>query len=138
MGDVVEVRAMKCERRGQLASAVTLRFESGAVGLMNFSSQQPRVQERVEVTGEGTVAVVENRLHLEYHRRGDNSFGNTTAWRPDWAIPNRPNNSLELQGYLGEIRHFAEACLEGCEPSPSIQDGVKCMEIVDLIEAGDG
>ena len=137
MGDVAEVHVMKCEREGQFANAISLRFESGAVGLLNFSSQQPRVQERVEVTGEGTVAIVDNRLNLEYHRRGGNTFGDTTSWRPDWAIPNLPNNSLYLQGYMGEIRHFAECCLEGREPSPSIEDGVKCMELVDRIEAGD-
>jgi len=136
MGDVAEVVVRKCEHSGQLANAVLLRFESGAVGLLNFSSRQPRVQERVEVTGEGTVAIVDNRLNLEYHRRGDNSFGNTTVWRPDFAIPNLPNNTLELQGYMGEIRHFAESILRGERPAPSIEDGVKCLEIVDLIETG--
>jgi predicted dehydrogenase len=137
MGDVVEISVRKCLRNGQYANAILLRFRSDAVGLMNFSSQQPRVQERVEVSGEGAVAIVDNRLALEYHRRGDNSFGNTASWRPDFAIPNLANNTLELQGYLGEVRHFAEAALSGRQPSPSIEDGVKCMEIVDLIEAAD-
>jgi len=136
MGDVAEVMVRKCDHGGQLANAVLLRFASGAVGLLNFSSRQPRVQERVEVTGEGAVAIVDNRLTLEYHRRGDNAFGNTTTWRPDFAIPNLPNNTLELQGYMGEVRHFAEAILRGEKPSPSIEDGVKCLEIVDRIEAG--
>jgi predicted dehydrogenase len=137
MGDVDQVTVSKCERNGQYANAILLRFASGAVGLMDFSSQQPRVQERVEVTGEGAVAIVDNRLTLEYHRRGDNSFGNTVSWRPDFAIPNLANNTLALQGYLGEVRHFAEAILDGRKPSPSIEDGVKCMEIVDLIEAAE-
>lgn len=88
------------------------------------------------MTGEGTVAIVDNRLNVEYHRRGDNRFGNTVCWRPDFAIPNLPNSTLELQGYLGELRHFAESVLRGERPSPDIEDGVKCMEIVDLIEAG--
>jgi len=135
MGDVAEVIVRKCEHHGQVANAVLLRFESGAVGLMNLSSRQPRVQERVEVTGEGAVAIVDNRLNVEYHRVGDNRFGSTTSWRPDFAIPNLPNNTLELQGYMGEIRHFAESILRGEKPSPSIEDGVKCMEIVDRIEA---
>jgi myo-inositol 2-dehydrogenase/D-chiro-inositol 1-dehydrogenase len=137
LGDVTEVHALKCEREGQFANAISLRFASGAVGLLNFSSQQPRVQERVEVTGEGTVAIVDNRLTLESHQRGGNEFGHTTSWHPDWAIPNLPNNSLYLQGYLGEIRHFAESILEGRPPSPSIEDGVKCLELVDAVEAGD-
>jgi len=135
MGEVAEVLARKCEHDGQFANAVLLRFAGGGVGLMNFSSRQPRVQERVEVTGEGAVAIVDNRLSVEYHRRGDNAFGNTTCWRPDFAIPNLPNNTLELQGYLGEIRHFAESILRGEQPSPGIEDGVQCMAIVDLIEA---
>jgi predicted dehydrogenase len=137
VGDVAEVTARKCVRDGQHANAILLRFENGAVGLMNFSSQQPRVQERVEVSGQGAVAIVDNRLTLEYHRRGDNSFGNTTCWRPDFAIPNLANNTLQLQGYLGEVRHFAESVLTGRQPSPGIEDGVKCMEIVDQIEAAD-
>lgn len=137
MGDVAEVAVRKCLRSGQYANAVLLRFESGAVGLMNFSSQQPRVQERVEVSGEGAVAIVDNRLTLEYHRRGGNGFGNTTCWRPDFAIPNLANNTLALQGYLGEVRHFAESVLGGRQPSPNIEDGVKCMAIVDQIEAAD-
>ncbi|MGQ9730920.1 MAG: Gfo/Idh/MocA family protein [Candidatus Zipacnadales bacterium] len=134
MGEIGEIQVRKCDHGGQLANAILLRFVSGAVGLMNFSSRQPRVQERVEITGEGTVAIVDNRLTLEYHKRGDNRFGNTICWRPDFAIPNLANNTLELQGYLGEVRHFAESILRGEKPSPSIEDGVRCMEIVDQIE----
>ena len=138
MGDVTELSALKCERGGQVANAISLRFASGAVGLVNFSSLQPRVQERVEVTGENAVAVVDNRVNLEYHPPGSRESREGSCWRPDFAIPGQSNSTLELQGYAPELSHFA-ACVRGeAEPAATIADGVAAMRLLDLIEQNQG
>ena len=138
MGEVTELAVLKCNRDGQLANAISLRFASGAVGLANFSSLQPSVQECVEVTGESTLAVVDNRVDLTYHRRGTNQFGETTWSRPDFAIPNQANSTLELQGYIPELAHFAASVRGEAEPCATIEDGVAVMRLLDLVEQNEG
>lgn len=138
MGEVIELCVLKCEREGQVANAISLRFASGGVGVLNLSSLQPRVQERVEVTGESTVAIVENRVNLTYHRPGDNEFGETTCWRPDFTVQTQASSTLELQGYIPELSHFAASVRGEAEPLATIEDGVAVMHLLDLIEHNEG
>ena len=66
------------------------------------------------------------------------------AWRPDFAIPSgplhgvdEPLDTLVLQGYAGEMVHFVETVKTGQDVSPDIVDGLRAMELVDLLERHD-
>ncbi|MFH1742712.1 MAG: Gfo/Idh/MocA family oxidoreductase [bacterium] len=142
MGDYVRVVAEKNVLDGQHSFSISARFSSGAVGSLISSAQQPRVQERVEISGERALIVVDNIVNLEVHRSARNGIerrfdmSDIEMYRPDFSIPCQNQNSLVFQGYVGEVVHFAESILAGRAPSPNIDDGVAAMRIVDWLERG--
>ncbi len=142
MGDYVRLSAEKNVLDGQHSFSISARFASGAVGSIISSTQQPRVQERVEISGERALIVVDNIVNLEVHRSGCNGIdpgfklSDIQIYRPDFSIPCPDQNSLWFQGYAGEIINFSEAILAGHAPSVTIDDGVAAMRVVDWLERG--
>jgi len=140
MGDYVRLTAEMNIRSGQYSFAISARFHSGAVGNLVSTAQQPRVQERVEITGERQLIVVDNLVNLEVHRSSCNGLdrnielSDIQTYRPDFSIPNLNQNNLWFQGYAGEVIHFAESVLAGRCPVPNADDGVAVMRIVDWLE----
>lgn len=141
-GPIKRIRFERHEREGQYVFAISVRYVSGAVGMINMGSQTPGVQERIEICGTNSSVWVDNLTHIEHLRSGHmKAFGSLDAWRPDVAMPsgpleglNEPFDMLVLQGYAGEMIHFVEAIKSGREVSPNIIDGVRAMELVDLLE----
>ncbi|HPA47437.1 MAG TPA: Gfo/Idh/MocA family oxidoreductase [bacterium] len=140
MGDYARLTAEVNVRNGQYSFALSARFRSGAVGNLVSTAQQPRVQERVEITGERQLIVVDNLVNLEVHSPSCNGLdrkfelSDIQTYRPDFSIPNLNQNNLWFQGYVGEVIHFAESVLAGRSPIPNADDGVAVMRIVDWLE----
>ena len=57
------------------------------------------------------------------------------AWHPEFTVPYEQADSLSVQGYAGELSSFADAVLARRPVSPSIEDGVAAMRIVEAIAA---
>jgi len=136
MGEVRALSALKCERQGQVTSAVSLRFASGAVGLLHLSSLQPQVRERVAVWGEGSVAVVEDRAR--FHCRRKTSPGEATLRDPDLAMQDLENSTGHLRGYLPALAHFTDAVRGEAEPQVSIEDALAAMRLARAIQDNEG
>jgi len=144
-GPLQRIRFERHERDGECVYAIAFRHVSGAVGILNMGSQTPGVQERVEVCGTNAAVYVDNLTHIEHLEGGKRkTFGSMDAWRPDFAIPSgplhgidEPLDTLVLQGYAGEMVHFVEAIKTGQDVSPNIVDGLRAMELVDLLERHD-
>jgi len=63
----------------------------------------------------------------------------TTSWSPEFAIPDRENDRLVLQGYAPEMIAFADAIREGRPVDPSIDDGIAAMRVIEaVVEAPEG
>ncbi|MBN1342696.1 MAG: Gfo/Idh/MocA family oxidoreductase [Phycisphaerae bacterium] len=141
-GPIKRMSFERHERDGEYVFAISLRYASGAVGMVNMGSQTPGVQERIEVCGTNSAVYVENLTHIEHLKGGRRkTFGQMDTWRPDLAIPSgplfgvdEPLDTLVLQGYAGEMVHFVECIKTGQQPSPNIVDGLRSMELVDLLE----
>ncbi len=140
MGDYARLTVEKNELDGNPSFSISVRFVSGAVGSIISSTQQPRVQERVEISGEGALIVVDNLVNIEVQRSARDGIQpgfdleDMQVYRPDFSIPCWDQNSLWFQGYAGEAIDFAEAVLAGRSTSPNIDDGVAVMRIVDWLE----
>ena len=138
--------------RGALSLAVTLRFASGCWVQLTLDSSQPRVQERVEISGvmdgDNALIVVDNVQHMELHTQGgrgtdlrrdlfeidpDFDLADIRIWRPDFSIPNMAQSRLFFQGFAMEVREFVDAILEGREPCPGTEDTLKAMRVLDVI-----
>lgn len=149
-GDVVEVHStLSRDTRSSISLAVTLRFQSGKWAQLMLDASQPRIQERVEISGTcnggNALLVVDNVDHMEFHRQGHNGtdvlapmpdinpqfdLADIQVWRPDYGIPNMGQTRHFFQGFAGEVREFADAILEKREPYPNGADSLKTMRVI--------
>lgn len=112
------------------ASVASLRFASGAVGVLHLaagaSGSSPL--ERLEVVGAGSNLVVENGAKLTWYRPATRpAYGRSASfivsdaeapltWEPEFSLGQLNNNSLFLLGYVQEVQHFCDCVLEGRQP----------------------
>src|SRR5438552_18625 len=120
-GEIARLHVEKYVDGMGAAAAITAKYRSGAVGTFIFDAHQPRIQERMEVSGGGHLVIVDDVTHVE-HRQGERpadpehpafAMSDRQSWQPEFAVPNLQQTSVYLQGYVGEIREFANAIIEG-------------------------
>ncbi len=136
MGDVVRLQVERGGLEDVLQFLVNLRFASGAAGTLVMSSQAPGVLERVELTGQRAMVTVEDLTRLEYFPPSDSSWTppQRIVQQPNMALQTLDNQSMELQGYLGEVRAFVRAVGGGDAGAlATIDDGVAAMRIADIL-----
>src|SRR5687768_14927714 len=131
MGPVTAVSYTREPLNG--GSFSTLRFASGAVGLMHLAAGQSGTSplERVEVIGKGANVVVENGVKLTYYRkgsRGEGGYGRAASfigpddgapivWEPEFSLGQLYNKNIFALGYAPEVIYFAECALAGTRPA---------------------
>jgi predicted dehydrogenase len=131
------------------AVAATLRFRSGAIGLLHLCAGQSRTGalERLEIVGKGSHVIVENGCRLLYYRpgqRGEGGYGRSASfigpdegapivWEPEFSLGQLYNSGLFLLGYAPEILHFCESALSGTRPTEGNLEAA--LEVTKLYEA---
>jgi predicted dehydrogenase len=149
MGEPSEAYLLKRQAEDSRNTCVlTLLYGNGSSALLNLSSIDPGVRERVELSGANQLVTVRDSFefrHWKFPGDGDPSMGiqeidedAVGMWTPEFAS-NRLSDSRELVGYVGEVVDFAESILGGRRVSPSIADGVAAMRMAQaVIEAPEG
>ncbi len=151
-GDVRTVQSALYASGKAYSLAVTLTFESGRWAQLTLDASQPRIQERLELSGTmdggNALVVVDNvdRMELHLPTHGGTDLDNDLnaidprvhldgiqVWRPDNGIPNMQQTRHFIQGFAGEVREFIDAIIEKREPSPGTEDSLKAMEVIDAI-----
>lgn len=141
MGEPVSLYALmsRPSPESELASiGVSVRFRDGGVGQMHTGSAElwSQLNERVEVVGAGRFIVVDNYIDFKVF---DDSLKPLEMsplkpcglyWTPNFPIPGAHNQSYVLNGYVGELEHFATSLLEGRKPVPSDYDGYRALQMV--------
>ena len=152
LGDVRTVQSNLYVAGRAASLAVTLTFTSGRWAQLMLDGSQPRIQERLELSGtmggENALLVVENvdrmELHLATHSGCDLSndlnaidpkvhLDGIRVWRPDQGIPNMQQSRHFIQGFAGEVREFVDAIIEQREPYPGTEEALKAMTVIDAI-----
>lgn len=117
-------------------------FPQGASASLVLNATAPAPLERLELTGEGAMVVVDELNELRYYRPQEKPWAPPVAeiHHPNTALQTVDNASSELQGYLGEVSAFIAAVRSGQAPEfATIDDGVAAMRLVEIITgAGDG
>ncbi len=147
------VSSQSKRRNERVSLALALRFAGGRMAQLTLDSSQPRIQERIEISGvmdeANALIVVDNVQHLELHRGNDSGvdvcvpslteiepcvpLGVLAIWRPDYAIPNMGQQRHFFQGFTGAVREFVEAVKARRDPSPSPEEAPWAMEVVDAV-----
>ncbi|MBA3686614.1 MAG: Gfo/Idh/MocA family oxidoreductase [Planctomycetes bacterium] len=131
-GEVDEVYAIA---HGQDSYAITLRFASGAVGTMMFSSRASwaRPVDRTEILGErGHVITIDDQIFMRYHVDGAQKDGH------DPKFCTAGSDSMEETGFIGEMRAFVEhlAGTRTIDSVPSrVDESVKSLALYEAILA---
>lgn len=138
MGDVAQVQTMAFEGQGGAVSmAVSLRFASGAAGILGLAAAAPILQTKMLVVGDGEAIVeVYNGDHLRASKKktwcgtpGGYMDYPSLEWNQGWGRP-----GYRRVAYAEELKHFAQALLAGEQPHASLQDAYQAMRILEAIE----
>lgn len=135
MGEIESVFAERVSRGfGLDGYAIVLRFANGGVGLINtncLEGEHVNWSERVAVTGVGGRVFVENwRRVIGLLPDGSPTY----YWEPEDIRPTDDQNSLEIHGFVGELRDFVLAVREGRPPAATIADGIAALRLERAIE----
>lgn len=145
-GDVTSVAARLYEREPggtEGVYAVTLTLANGGLGIMNLNALESdtfHFNEYARVTGYQHWIDVEDMQHVRYHPLegwlGDSETralkNQLNIWTPALLLE---YETVEIAGYVGEIRDFAECCLTGRQPVATAQDCAEALKIGEAIWA---
>lgn len=155
-GQATSVRsALYRDQRQAISLAVTLRFASGRWAQLMLDASQPRIQERVEISGtmdgNNALLVMDNVEHLELHRQKHNGvdlhapsldtinpqfeLADIQVWRPDHSLPNMGQTRHFNQGFAGEVREFIDAISEKRHAVPGAAESIAVMRLIEAIAA---
>jgi predicted dehydrogenase len=141
LGDPVRVSVYKHSFDGNHVVGLMVEHRQGALSQLDLSAFQPGVQERLVVTGEQAVLQVEDLSRVVHIRQAADALVHapngrvSSFWTPEFAIPGAENDMLILQGYAGEMIAFADAVRDGHDVSPSIEDGVAALRLIEAVAA---
>ncbi|MDL5055201.1 Gfo/Idh/MocA family oxidoreductase [Oscillatoria laete-virens NRMC-F 0139] len=142
-----------------LAVSATLHFASGQWAQLILDSSQPRIQERIELSGSSNgrnaLLVIDNVQHMEFHIHQSSgidlvefdplkvpefheinpkiSFDDIHLWRPDYGIPNMGQTRHFIQGFANEVREFADAIVEKRPVYPETGQTLAVMRVIEAI-----
>ena len=123
--------------------AVNLQFAGGAVGLLSLNALESdswHFNEVFHVTGYREWLEVEDQLYLKHHPltgwlpgalRGEHALKNQTLqFRPSLVLE---MSSLEMGGYVGELRDLAVCSVTDAQPVATLQDSAEALRIGEAI-----
>ncbi|MCL0050593.1 Gfo/Idh/MocA family oxidoreductase [Dehalococcoidia bacterium] len=137
----LHVEKESVEKRGIFSFAITVKFTTGAIGSTFISSGQSwhAHNERVELFGNGQSIIIDNVVSFRYYRNDclqPDVFrqSNNIFWEPNFTVPSEQNQTLFLNGFAYEIRHFADSILNGTKPKSNIEDFYYDMQLIEAIQ----
>jgi len=143
-GEVDEVysKLRKIDDEGRFGYAITLAFESGAIGVANlncFEGPEWKITERLALSGYECRIEVNDMIELKYCPRSEpletsNCAGRSQSvyWRPDWTemCGMRAEGAF---GYTGELQNFARAILGTEKITSTLWDGMKDLQVAEAV-----
>ncbi|MDN6398721.1 MAG: Gfo/Idh/MocA family oxidoreductase [Alkalibacterium sp.] len=141
-GEAVAVSGFKSLEGGNISQAISLKFDSGVVGNAYLVGMDAwtRERENITVTFENGFATVEDINKVIIHRSshtGDVSWQTQTeedtVLTPSATPMSGAHRDLYLRGFVGELTHFKEHCINGETPMSSGEDNIKTMDLVESI-----
>jgi predicted dehydrogenase len=144
-GDVASVFAHASGGTGKAqAVSATMRFTSGAVGQLNMNSgfrSWSDCFEQTYVSGTGAALVIDASRAVEVMSpqgrfakgEGLDLFGWSNRYYVSGNMAGWTSGGHYTRGYCGEMEQFAKALLGQAEPSPSLEDGVAAMRLIEAM-----
>lgn len=140
-GEPARIACFKRAIGEQHVLALIIEHQSGVVSRLELSAFAPGIVERLAITGDGAIVQVDGVARLTHTRQAEGRPGEepntrtTSAWSPELSLPDKQNDMQVIQGYAAELIAFCDAVRERGPVSPSIDDGVAAMRMIESIAA---
>lgn len=149
-------KSLSYARASNGAGFAHLSMKSGVQACIHFTAGQSgtSVLERIEVTGAGSNAVVENNIRLTWYRPVQDpalrSYGRASdftgavgdapiVWEPEFSLGNLYNKNICLLGYYNELNYFCEAVLHDAPLAfGTLDDAEEGIRMFDAFKKGPG
>ena len=141
-GDVESLFAYGHEGETKAVS-VAMRFQSGAVGQLNMNSGHSWGDcfEQTYLSGTGDGILIDASRATEVMSaasrfapgEGLQLFGWSSRYYVSGNMAGWAAGGHYTRGYWGELSHFARAALGQVAPTPTLDDGVEAMRLIDAI-----
>ena len=140
--DEIYARLNEVDKEGRFGYAITVVFNSGAVGVMNLNaleSKEWKVSEYVVISGYECWLEIKDMMSLNYHPTtepisGFNPDGRCQmfTWQPDWTelLVTKTEGAF---GYKGELQNFARSILKLEKPFSNLTDASKDLQISEAV-----
>jgi len=143
-GEVTEVSAYGSQQGARIqAVCAVMKFEGGAVGQLNMNSGHTWTDcfEQVYLSGAGAGIVVDASRAVEAmsggaqfaRAEGVQLYGWSRRYYVSGNMAGWAAGGHYTRGYWGELSHFARAVIGQVEPSPTLEDGLAAMRLIDCI-----
>jgi myo-inositol 2-dehydrogenase/D-chiro-inositol 1-dehydrogenase len=143
-GDVVDLCAFGFNDGAQgQAVSVAMRFANGAVGQLNMNSGHTWSDcfEQVYISGHQAGILIDASRATEVmspggrfaRGEGQQLFGWSNRYSVSGNMAGWAAGGHYTRGYWGEMSHFARAVLGQVAPTPTLEDGVESVKLIDRI-----
>lgn len=141
-GEVIDVSGFKNIDGANISHCFSLKFESGIIGSVYFSgiSAWSRESENMNITFDNGFACAEEINKIVIHH---SNTSKTVGWQahtegdivltPSSTPMSGAYRDLYMRGFVGELSHFVECCLNCTNPISSGKDNIKTMELCEKI-----
>jgi predicted dehydrogenase len=127
----------------RLAVGATLRYRRGVVGqfMMNCGHDWSDCFEQTYISGSGAGIVIDNSARTEImspsgrfaEGAGLQLFGWSQRYYVSGNMAGWAAGGHYTRGYWGELDRFARAVAGQCAPTPTLEDGVEAMRLIEAI-----
>lgn len=143
-GDAAEVFAHRSPPGSKVqALSISFRFVNGVVGQLNMNSSVSWRDcfEQVYLSGNGAAMLIDSSREVQLmsaKRRFAEAPGvDVAGWGSTYYVSGNLSGWTAgghyTRGYHGELQHFARAVLGQAEPTATLVDGLRAMEIIEGI-----
>lgn len=141
-GEVKEVTGFSNNYNENISQCFSIKFESGVVGSVYFSSMTAwsRESENLTVTFDDGFIQTEEINKVIIHRSKQNTavaYATHTEedriFMPSMTPMSGTLRDIYLRGFVGEMNHFSTCLRSGVMPSSNDKDNVETMRLCDLI-----
>jgi virulence factor len=128
-GEAVEVQgcAQFTDAYHETTAAATLRFDSGAIGVLLANRSTSHWVERLEAFGRGRSAIVEAPDRVSVGRDGAAEVTDMTPVHMGWA------QVVDKMGFRQEVEHFLECVRTRQEPRTSAAEALRTQALMDRL-----
>lgn len=143
-GEVAEVTGSSINQNGSIMQSFSLRFESGAIGSLQFGGTPAWERGAQELTMTGTNGYIKiSGIDKVSALNRDEITSNL----PGWQTVNAQEKTFEtmlstsggglqalyLNGFIGELKHFVESISTGNQVINSAADNLKSMQLIEKL-----